>query len=46
MQCHEFDYYRTPKNKIFIDLVRICDSFDVATDYLGRSYFCVSMDEK
>lgn len=34
---HEFDYYRTP-NKIFIDLVRICDSFDAATDYLGRSY--------
>lgn len=30
--------YHHASNKILIDLVRVCDSLDAATDYLGRSY--------
>lgn len=33
----EFDIC-SASDKLLIDLVRICDSLDVATDYLGRSY--------
>ena len=33
----EFDNCSVP-DKLIIDLVRICDSLDAATDYLGRSY--------
>ena len=28
----------TSKNKIFIDLISICDTLDTATDYKGRNY--------